>query len=84
MTKIVSAMEARRNFGHILNVVSLTHTDVVIERAGKKIARLTSVEKVDLPPRLDFRNAKGLGKSVWQNTDVDQYVEKERKQWGSI
>ncbi len=79
--KIVSAVEARKNFGHLLNLVSLTHTDVLIERAGKKIARLTSVVNPELPLKLDLRKAKGLGKEVWADIHADEYVEKERAQW---
>lgn len=79
--KIVSAMELRKHFGHILNVVSLTHSDVIIERAGKKIARLTAVEDSDLSSKLDLRKAKGLGKALWRGIDVDQYVKNEREGW---
>ncbi len=79
--KTVTAMEARRTFGHLLNIVSLTHTDVVIERAGKKIARLTSPVRADSPMKLDLRDAKGLGKAVWGNIDASEYVKKEREQW---
>lgn len=44
MSITVSAVKARQNLGELLNIVSLKHEDVIIERAGKKIARLTSVE----------------------------------------
>lgn len=44
MTKVTSAVDARRNLGQLLNTVSLTQEDVIIERAGKPIARLTSCE----------------------------------------
>lgn len=44
MSITVSAVKARQNLGELLNIVSLRHEDVIIERAGKKIARLTSVE----------------------------------------
>ena len=80
--KTVSAVEARKNFGHLLNIVSLTHTDVIIERAGKKIARITSLDNSDLPLKLDLRKARGLGKSLWRDVDVDNYIQKERAQWG--
>ena len=79
--KTVSAVEARKNFGHILNIVSLTHTDVLIERAGKKIARLTSVVNPDKPLKLDLRKAKGLGKKIWAEVHADEYVARERAQW---
>lgn len=44
MSITVSAVKARQNLGELLNIVSIKHEDVIIERAGKKIARLTSVE----------------------------------------
>lgn len=46
MSITVSAVKARQNLGELLNIVSIKHEDVIIERAGKKIARLTSVEEV--------------------------------------
>ena len=45
MSITVSAVKARQNLGELLNIVSLRHEDVVIERAGKKIARLTSIDE---------------------------------------
>ena len=84
MTTRVSAVEARRNLGKFLNVVSLTHDDVVIERAGKAIARLSAYEDHPSPvPRgkLDLRNIRGLGKELWSREDADSYVEQERKAW---
>lgn len=44
MSITVSAVKARQNLGELLNIVSIKHEDVIIERSGKKIARLTSVE----------------------------------------
>ena len=83
--KTISAVEARTNLGRILNIVSLTHTDVVIERAGKKIARLTSVDGFASPSstgKLDLRKARGMGKSVWRGVNnVEAYIQKERDQW---
>ena len=48
MSITVSAVKARQNLGELLNIVSLRHEDVIIERAGKKIARLTSVDDVNM------------------------------------
>jgi len=82
--KTISAVEARTNLGRILNIVSLTHTDIIIERAGKQIARLTSVDEPassHLPGRLDWRKARGLGKSTWRRVNVEAYLQKERDQW---
>jgi hypothetical protein len=30
---------------------------------------------------LDFRNAAGLGKEIWQSVDVDAYLVQERSSW---
>jgi prevent-host-death family protein len=40
----VTAVKARQNLGELLNLVSIKHEEVIIERAGKKIARLTSID----------------------------------------
>jgi prevent-host-death family protein len=83
--KTISAVEARTNLGRILNIVSLTHADIIIERAGKQIARLTSVDEPAASRssgKLDWRKARGLGKSVWRRVNnVEAYIQKERDQW---
>ncbi len=83
MTESVSAVEARQRLGEILNRVALLRKEVVIERAGKKIARLSPIDE---PPsrsrgRLDFRKAAGLGKEIWKDVDVDAYIRQERDEW---
>ncbi len=45
MSITVSAVKARQNLGELLNLVSIKHEEVIIERAGKKIARLTAIEE---------------------------------------
>ena len=45
MKTTVSAMEARRNFGHLLNLVALTHASITIERVGKPIAQLVGANR---------------------------------------
>lgn len=82
---VVSAVEARRTMGKLLNIVLLRHEDVVIERDGKPIARLTTCD--DLPGaspsslQLDIRSARGLGRELWKKTTVPQYIEEERSSW---
>jgi prevent-host-death family protein len=67
MSITVSAVKARQNLGELLNIVSIRHEDVIIERAGKKIARLTSVEPesgaINEPVSEQYvtRNEKGKG-----------------------
>jgi antitoxin (DNA-binding transcriptional repressor) of toxin-antitoxin stability system len=44
MSITVTAVKARQNLGELLNLVSIKHEEVIIERAGKKIARLTAID----------------------------------------
>lgn len=84
MSRTVSAVEARRRLGSLLSIVSLTNEDVVIEKAGKSVARLTRVDAVQRRPRsgkLDFRKARGLGRELWRSVDVEQYLHAERTAW---
>ncbi len=83
MNKTISAMEARKRFGEILNRVSLLNEEIVIKRAGKPVARLCPVEPRQQTHRaqgkLDFRKAAGLGREIWEGIDVDQYIKRERE-----
>ncbi len=83
MSKSISAVEARQKLGEILNRVSLRREEIIIERAGKKIARLLPIENEVSRPRgkLDFRKAAGLGKEIWKDIDVDAYLRRERDEW---
>ena len=59
MSITVSAVKARQNLGELLNIVSLRHEDVIIERAGKKIARLTAeMDDVVREPIAAYRTRK--------------------------
>ena len=42
MSQSVSAVEARQKLGEILNRVALRREEIIIERAGKKIARFNN------------------------------------------
>jgi antitoxin (DNA-binding transcriptional repressor) of toxin-antitoxin stability system len=83
MSQSVSAVEVRQKLGEILNRVSLLREEIIIERAGRKIARLSPVDNEDTRPRgkLDFRKAAGLGKEIWKDIDVDDYLRRERESW---
>lgn len=69
MAKIVSAMEMRQNFGNLLNQVALTHEEVVIERAGKPIARLVNIHEKE-SEKLDFRDIGKLPSAIWENSTI--------------
>ena len=83
MNKSISAVEARQKLGELLNRVNLLNEEIIIERAGKKIARLSPSKKMTGRSRgkLDFRNAAGLGKEIWEKIDVESYIQKEREEW---
>lgn len=83
MGKAISAVEARQKLGEILNRVALLREEIIIERAGKKIARLSPIESEEPRPKgkLDFRKAAGLGKEIWKDVDVEEYLRRERDQW---
>ena len=83
MSKTISAVEARQKFGEMLNRVALRREEIIIERAGRKIARLSPMDKEKKLPqgKLDFRKAAGLGNEVWKNLDVDAYLRQERDSW---
>lgn len=83
MSQTVSAVEARQKLGEILNRVALRQEEIIIERAGKKIARLLPIENEVSRSRgkLDFRKAAGLGKEIWQDVNVDTYLRQERDEW---
>ncbi|MEI8295801.1 MAG: type II toxin-antitoxin system Phd/YefM family antitoxin [Alphaproteobacteria bacterium] len=44
MIREVTAMDARKNFGELLNQVKYRHDSVLIKKAGKPIAALIDVE----------------------------------------
>ena len=83
MGQSVSAVEARQKLGEILNRVLLRREEIIIERSGKKIARLSPIENEVPRPmgKLDFRKAAGLGKEIWKDIDVDVYLQRERDEW---
>ncbi len=31
--------------------------------------------------KLDFRKSRGLGKEIWANTNIENYIAKERSEW---
>ncbi|MCI5600044.1 MAG: type II toxin-antitoxin system Phd/YefM family antitoxin [Hallerella porci] len=64
MAKIVSAMEARKGFGDLLNQVALKGEDIVIERAGKPLAKLSPVSS-NGSQKLDFRDISRLPADIW-------------------
>lgn len=66
MSKVVSAMEVRQNFGSLLNQVSIKDEEIVIERAGKPLARLVSMNAPSTG-LLDFRDIGKLPNQIWED-----------------
>jgi len=83
MTKTASAMEVRHHLGQLLNIVSLTDEEVIIERAGKPVARLAACENGPAlsSGKLDLRRARGLGRDLWRGLDSEAYLRREREEW---
>ncbi len=46
-------------------------------------AQIEDLKKKVQPPKakLTFRDLKGVGKEIWQNIDVDEYIREERRSW---
>ena len=83
MAMTISAVDARRHLGELLNRVSLAHEEITIERAGKKVAKLVEVSASTRKHegKLDLRKAAGLGAELWRGIDADGYVRQEREEW---
>ena len=85
MSITISAVDARRTLGELLNRVMIANEEIIIERSGKKIAKLVnceqSVAKSSNEGKLDFRSSAGLGKKQWREIDIDKYIQKERCAW---
>ncbi|MCZ7356182.1 MAG: AbrB/MazE/SpoVT family DNA-binding domain-containing protein [Candidatus Methanoperedens sp.] len=39
------------------------------------------MKKVETREPLSLKNLKGLGKEIWKDVDVEEYIKKERKSW---
>ncbi len=63
----------------------LTDEEITIERSGKEVAKLTKVgtsaENSRKQGKLDFRKSKGLGKEIWMDVNIEEYIKQERTEW---
>ncbi len=64
MLKKISAMKARQNLGQIMNEVSLKGDDYIIERAGKPLVAVVSLEKFQTLQK-DKDEAMSALKQIW-------------------
>ncbi len=39
------------------------------------------MKKAKIKTPLSLKNLKGLGKDIWKDIDVDEYIKKERESW---
>jgi len=46
------------------------------------VAEITDRLKAEHRPRRSLLELRGLGKSVWQSIDADEYLRRERTSWG--
>jgi prevent-host-death family protein len=58
MTEKISTIDVRQRIGDLLNRVALRHDEFIIERKGKPLAALVSVERLDQMRR--FARRRGL------------------------
>ena len=64
MLKKISAMKARQNLGQIMNEVSLRGDDYIIERAGKPLVAVVSLEKFQVLQK-DKDEARSALEQIW-------------------
>ena len=82
MVKTISAMEARHNFGQVMNEISLRGDEYVVERAGKPLVVMMSVDKYEQLQQMKVQTANAffdtVGKIQKQNKNIKaQTLEKE-------
>ena len=66
MQKRIAALKARQNLGQVMNEVSLKGNDYIVERAGKPVVAIISMEK--------YQNLQEERQKAFQ--DLDQIWEK--------
>jgi prevent-host-death family protein len=77
MLKKLSAMKARQNLGQVMNEVSLKGNDYVIERAGKPLVAIISMEKYRILKKEREETFRDLGR-IWEKMEKEnpEIVEK--------
>ena len=71
MLKKLSAMKARQNFGQVMNEVSLKGDDYVIERAGKPLVAIISMEKYKILQKEREEALRALDK-IWEKMEREK------------
>jgi len=77
MLKKLSALKARQNLGQVMNEVSLKGDDYIIERAGKPLVAIISMEKYQILQKEREEALRALDK-VWgkMNGEKPEVVER--------
>lgn len=83
MSNTIPATELQKHFEEILNRVLLLQEELIIEQAGKKVARLLPFNETTeaISGKLDFRKAAGLGAEIWKEISIETYIQAERDTW---
>lgn len=68
--KTVSAYKARVNFGELINLVYYNGEDIIVERKGKPMVKITRVENLGKKDITAFRAAAGS----WKDLDTDKLI----------
>ena len=71
MLKKLSAMKARQNFGQVMNEVSLKGDDYIIERAGKPLVAIISMEKYRILQKEREEALRALD-TIWEKMEKEK------------
>lgn len=81
MTKVVSAYEARTNFGELLNLVYYQGEDIIVTKSGKRMVRITKEQDtVTNQKRADklWKEIRAIAKKGRQDVDLVEFIRKDR------
>ena len=66
MTKVVSALKARRNLGELINRAYYGGEETVIEKKGKPVAKIISIKTPDFSGKDPLAKTAG----IWRDLDT--------------
>lgn len=83
MLKTVSAYEARTNFGELLNLAYYSNYEIVVEKMGKPMVKIT---KANRPSNKTLSVSEVLDKyaGAWNNSEMGRYTKSFRKNFKLI
>ena len=71
MLKTLSALKVRQNLGRVMNEVSLKGDDYIVERAGKPLVAIVSMEKYGILRGERKETLRTLG-AVWKKMEGEK------------